>query len=143
MSNARDYSVLPLEIFGSPGSGRDHLVAAILSGVKTATASLHAEYEFTGEPLPSVGGEGVVIDSQDRPVAVIRTTAVKVCRLGDVDAEHATAEGTSLEEWRRDHKGFFSTPYFAELFGAPFEPDEETLVILQRFELVEVVRDRA
>jgi uncharacterized protein YhfF len=42
--------------FGFPGRLRDTLVAAILRGEKTATASLRAEYEpHTDDALPRVG----------------------------------------------------------------------------------------
>lgn len=136
---SRDYSLLPREFFGSPGSERDRLVGLIVDGVKTGTASLHAEYVLNDEPLPMVGAEGLVIDSLVRAAAVIRTTGVRVCRFDDVDSEHAAAEGVSLEEWRRVHREVFSGRYYAELFGAPFVADGETLVVLQRFEVVQVM----
>src|SRR5579875_1539731 len=47
---------LPAAEFGFPGPLRDRLVAAILSGAKTATSSLMADYEHGHEPLPRGGG---------------------------------------------------------------------------------------
>ena len=46
---------LPRMEFAFPGPLRDRLVAAILSGAKTATTGLVLEYERENEPLPEVG----------------------------------------------------------------------------------------
>ena len=47
---------LPVSEFGFPGQLRDKLVAAVLRGEKTATASLRAEYAPEGEDeLPRAG----------------------------------------------------------------------------------------
>ena len=43
---------LPLAEFAFPGPLRDQLVAAILSGAKTTTTGLVADYEHEGESLP-------------------------------------------------------------------------------------------
>lgn len=80
---------LPVAEFAFPGPLRDQLVAAILSGGKTATTGLVADYEHEGEPLPRPGQRAAVVDSAGNRVAVIETTAVRVIRLGDVDLAHA------------------------------------------------------
>ena len=46
---------LPIAEFAFPGALRDQLVAAILSGSKTTTTGLLADYEREGEPLPRPG----------------------------------------------------------------------------------------
>ena len=94
---------LPVIEFAFPGPLRDQLVAAILTGEKTTTTGLLADYERENEPLPAPGLRQAVIDSADRPVAVIETTAVRVVRLADVDLGHAQGEGegyASVTEWR-------------------------------------------
>jgi uncharacterized protein YhfF len=73
--------VLPKVEFAFPGPLRDRLLAAILDGDKTATASLRIEYApSTIEPLPQPGCRAAVADSAHRPVAVFGTTAVAVVR---------------------------------------------------------------
>ena len=67
--------------YAFPGPLRDKLVAAILSGEKTATASLHAEYQRFGEPLPTVGELEIVIDSDAKPVCITRNTQVNIVPL--------------------------------------------------------------
>jgi uncharacterized protein YhfF len=99
---------LPVIEFAFPGPLRDQLVAAILTGEKTTTTGLLADYERENEPLPAPGLRQVVIDSAGRPVAVIETTAVRVMRLADVDLGHAQGEGegyASVAEWRAGHHG--------------------------------------
>jgi ASCH domain len=84
---------LPIAEFAFPGLLRDLLVAAILTGAKTTTTGLVADYEHEGEPLPLTGLRQAVVDSAGRRVAVIETTAVHVIRLGDVGLAHALGEG--------------------------------------------------
>src|SRR5262245_507308 len=55
---------LPLAEFAFPGPLRDQLVAAILSGAKTSTSGLALEYEREKEPLPEVGQQSAVVDSE-------------------------------------------------------------------------------
>jgi uncharacterized protein YhfF len=126
----------------SPGPLRDRLVAAILSGVKTATTGLVLEYERENEPLPEVGQLLAVVDSTDRRVAAIELTQVRVIRLADVDLRHALDEGEgdeSVVEWRAGHEKFWhSAEVRAELDDPHFTVNDDTLVLTQRFRLVQV-----
>jgi uncharacterized protein YhfF len=132
---------LPVAEFAFPGPLRDQLVAAILSGAKTTTTSLVANYEHDNEPLPRPGQQQVVIDSGGLPVAVIETTAVRVIRLGDVDLAHALGEGEgyrSVAEWRAGHERFWHSVEMREALDDPeFMVDDDTLVVAQAFRLVE------
>jgi uncharacterized protein YhfF len=128
---------LPVAEFGFPGELRDRLVAAILAGEKTSTSALLVDYEREGDPLPEVGKRYAVVDSQERPVAVIETTELRVIPLGEVDLPFAREEGEGFEtvaDWREAH----------ERFWASFLPDvrvgDETPVVAERFRLVEVLQ---
>lgn len=131
---------LPVEEFGFPGPLRDRLVTAILSGEKTATSGLLADYEHHGEPLPQVGARGAVVDSHGRRVAVIETTAVDVVPIRDVTVDFARAEGegfTTVAEWREAHEAFWlSAEMVAALGGNAPVIDDDTLIIAQHFRLV-------
>src|SRR5205823_712878 len=57
----------PMKVFelGAPGPMRDRLVAAVLSGRKTASSSLLADWQREGEPLAVAGQQRVVVDSAE------------------------------------------------------------------------------
>ncbi|WET82553.1 ASCH domain-containing protein [Amycolatopsis sp. QT-25] len=130
--------------FAFPGPLRDQLVAAIVNGSKTSTTGLVVDYEHEGEPLPEVGSRSVVIDSDDRPVAVIEVTGVRVVPLAQVDLAHVVDEGegyTSVAEWRASHERFWhSEETRAALEDPEFAVDDATLAVLQRFRLITDLR---
>jgi uncharacterized protein YhfF len=135
---------LPKAEFAFPGPLRDQLVAAILDGSKTSTTGLVADYEHEGEQLPEVGSRSVVVDSEDRPVAVIEVTGVRVVPLGEVDLAHAIDEGegdTTVAGWRANHESFWhSADMRAALDDPEFTVDDSTLAVLERFRLVADLR---
>ncbi|MET9961157.1 ASCH domain-containing protein [Streptomyces sp. NPDC006326] len=134
------YEDLPPYLLGFPGPLRDMLVAAVLSGAKTATTGLLPQYEAEGEPLPVPGARSVLVDSQERAVAVVEVTDVRVLRLAEVDLQHALDEGegyASVAEWRASHERFWhSPPVRAALGDAEYTVDDDTLVVAERFRVV-------
>lgn len=134
---------LPKAEFAFPGPLRDTLVAAILSGAKTTTTGLLVDYEHEGEPLPEVGGRAVVVDSAERPVAVIETVGVRVLPLAEVDLAHVVAEGegdTTIAEWRRNHESFWHSEEMRAALDDPhFTVTDDTVVVAEEFRLVEVL----
>ncbi len=135
------YDDLPPYMLGFPGPLRDKLVAAVLSGAKTSTTGLLPQYEAEGEPLPAPGDRGVLVDSQERAVAVVEVTEVRVVRLADVDLQHALDEGegyASVAEWRASHEGFWHSAPVREALGDPeYTVGDDTLVVAERFRVVE------
>jgi uncharacterized protein YhfF len=127
--------------FAFPGPLRDRLVAAILSGEKTSTSGLLAEYEHYREELPKVGERELLVDSDERGVAIIETTEVRRIRLADVDLKHAVDEGEGFEtlgQWRTEHEKFWhSEKMRAVLRDRGFTVDDDTIVVAQRFHVVE------
>jgi uncharacterized protein YhfF len=136
-----DLAGLPVVEFAFPGPLRDRIVSAILSGAKTTTSSLLLEYDHAGEPLPAAGERGIVVDSDEQPVAVIETVAVAPMRLDAVDVAIAVAEGegfVTVTEWRAAHEAFWTSPQFRGEIGQPgFAPADDTIVVVQRFDVVE------
>ncbi|WP_037311896.1 ASCH domain-containing protein [Amycolatopsis orientalis] len=139
-----DFASMPRAEFAFPGPLRDQLVTAILNGSKTSTTGLVVDYEHEGEPLPEVGSRSVVIDSDDRPVAVIEVTGVRVVPLAQVDLAHVVDEGegdASMAEWRASHERFWhSAETRAALEDPEFTVDDTTLAVLQRFRLITDLR---
>jgi uncharacterized protein YhfF len=103
----------------------------VLRGDKTATAGLRSDYApHTDEPLPQVGERFALLDFDDRPVAVVETTEVRIVPAGEIDLEFARNEGEGFEtvaDWRRAHERFWSD----------HEIDDDTLIVAERFRLVE------
>lgn len=126
--------------FGFPGPLRDQLVGAILAGEKTSTTGLVVDYEHEGDPLPQVGDQFLVPDSDDRPVAVIEVTDVRVVPLSEVDLAHVIDEGegdTTIAGWRANHETFWHSPEMRAALDDPtFTVDDTTEAILWRFRLV-------
>ncbi|MEV6568577.1 ASCH domain-containing protein [Streptomyces kronopolitis] len=133
--------------FAFPGPLRDRLVAAVLNGAKTATTGLVVGYAHEGEPLPHVGRRSVVIDSDDRPVAVIEVTDVRVVPLAQVDLAHVVDEGeghTGVAEWRAGHERFWhGEDVRAALDDPEFTVHDGTPVVLERFRLLTDLRPDA
>jgi uncharacterized protein YhfF len=138
-----ELATLPAWGFAFPGPLRDELTALALAGTKTTTAGLHVELEIDGEAVPDVGAREVLLDSSERPVAVIETIDCRVVPLSDVDDRHAIDEGegyADAREFRISHERFWNG-YIEDLrarLGDPtFAIDDDTLVVLQRFRVVE------
>jgi uncharacterized protein YhfF len=131
--------------FAFPGPLRDELTALALAGTKTATSGLLAEMEAEGEAVPTPGTREVLLDSRDRPVAVIETVECPVKRLADVDDRHAIDEGegyANAAEYRVDHERFWNgyIDDIRTLLGDPdFTLTDDTLIVCQRFRVVATI----
>ncbi|MFB7554625.1 ASCH domain-containing protein [Streptomyces brevispora] len=126
-----------------PGPLRDQLVAAVLAGRKVSTTGLLVEYEAEMEEPPPVGERSALIDSHGREIAVLEVTEVRILRLGDVDLQHVLDEGegdTSVAQWRAGHERFWHSDEMREGLGDPeFTVDDDTLVVAERFRVVELI----
>ena len=140
--------------FAFPGPLRDQLVAAIITGTKTTTTGLLADYELDAEPLPRPGeisvtcisemprpgDRQVVIDSAGIPVTLIELVHVRVARVGDIDLAHAVGEGegyASVAEWRSGHERFWHSREYREYRGDPaFTVNDGTLAVALQFRVV-------
>jgi uncharacterized protein YhfF len=84
-----------------------------------------------------------VLDSHQRPVAVIEIVAVHVTPLGEIGLDTALAEGEgfrSVAEWRRAHEEFWNS-YRDWLRGrlgdATWQLTDDTAIVVEHFRLVE------
>lgn len=101
----------PAWSFGATPEHADGLLALVLDGTKTATASAQWDYEQVGEPLPRVGDLSIVLDGAEHPRALLETIQVDVVPFEDVTVEHAYLEGEgdrTLEHWRTVHQEYFT-----------------------------------
>ena len=150
-------SSLPHAEFAFPGPLRDALVAAILDGSKTSTTSLAPQYDVDGqhdgdgqnggdgggEPLPRPGDRSILVDSRERPLAVLEVTDIRLGPLGAVDLQHVRDEGEgheTFEQWREAHEEFWHSSELRAVLGDPsFTVDDDTVVLMERFRVVELL----
>lgn len=127
----------PAWSFGSTPEQSDELLALVLDGRKSATASALRDYEAEGEDPPAVGTMSIVTDGSGSPRALVCTTEVHVVPFDQVDADHAHAEGEgdlSLEGWRDEHRRFFRDS------AGGLEVDPDMPVVLERFKVLYTAR---
>lgn len=120
--------------FGATPEHADALLALVLEGTKTGTASTLWDYEATGDPQPYLGEFSIILDGSGVPRAVIETIELATVPFEAVTAEHAHAEGEgdrTLDYWRASHER-----YWREYSENPrgFAPDMP--VICERFRLI-------
>lgn len=124
----------PAWSFGATPAQADELLALVLAGTKTATASALSDFESEGQSLPEAGTLSIILDGRGHPRALIETTAVETVPFDEVDEEHAFLEGEgdrSLAYWREVHGRFF-TEHADHARG--FSRDMP--VVLERFRVV-------
>ena len=107
----------------------------LLLGPKRATAELVQAFAARDEPLPRAGDRCLVLGGDGRPLAIVRTTDVRVGPLSSVDDRFAGDEGEgdrTRAGWLDAHTRFFNRQCTA--MGLTFSDD--TGVVFERFELV-------
>jgi uncharacterized protein YhfF len=111
------------------------LNALVLKGQKCATCCLKQQIDIGKEGMARIGGHCVVLDAQDRPIAIWRTTDVTVKPVNQVDDAFAWDEGEgdrTRADWLRAHNGFYHA--LAEREG--FTYDDGMLAVFERFTIV-------
>lgn len=98
--------------FGATPGHADELLGLVVSGMKIATASSLWDFEASYEPVPEVGSFAIILDGNDRPVALVQTAAVSIVPFDEVTKGHAYAEGEgdrTLASWREIHERYWRT----------------------------------
>lgn len=121
--------------FGNASTQARELAELVISGKKTATASLLETNRLEPEKAPIDGGYSVVTSYEGEPMCIIQTTEIRHLPFFEVDAAFAFDEGEddrTLESWRQGHWAYF-TREAAEL---GFDFDENSMVCCERFRLL-------
>ncbi|WP_153395136.1 ASCH domain-containing protein [Ornithinicoccus halotolerans] len=95
----------PAWCYGDTAEEADRFVELVLEGRASALTSARSDFGDEDE-LPQPGDLAILLDSAGRPRALLATTAVRVAAVGEVGAEHLTAEGVEapdLPAWRAGH----------------------------------------
>lgn len=123
--------------FGATPEHADDLLALVLAGTKTGTASALWDIEADHESVAEEGELSIIFDGRGRPRALIETTAIDIVPFSEVTAEHAHSEGEgdrTLAAWREIHERFWQ-----EHGQRGFAP--EMPVVCERFRLLFGVED--
>ncbi len=121
------------------GADPDYLAQLVIDGIKTATCSGLIFYEMENEPLPAVEDYSVILNSNDEPMAIIKTVKVDIMPMNEVPEEFAIAEGEgdrTYQYWKDAHVKFFTN----ELQQMEMDFKEDMLLVCERFELIDVNR---
>lgn len=117
------------------GADPDTLAQLVVEGIKTATCSGYLFYELENEPLPTTEDYSVILNSQEEPVAIIKTTNVDIMPMNEVPESFAIAKGEgdrTYQYWWDVHEEFFKSECKAvgQAFG------EDMLLVCECFELI-------
>nr|WP_297422929.1 ASCH domain-containing protein [uncultured Actinotalea sp.] len=109
----------------------DARLALVLDGTVTAVSAPLAGFAGDDPVLPQVDDLWIVADGAGRPRALLRTTAVEVVRLGDVDASRVRAEtgDDDVAAWRREVEA-------AVRDAAGVEADDDTELVVEHVVVV-------
>ncbi|MGD9562007.1 MAG: ASCH domain-containing protein [Pyrinomonadaceae bacterium] len=130
-------AALPHQIwhFGNTAEMADELANLVVSGKKTATASLVEANALRPEETPIFGGFSVVTDIENEPICVVQTTEVRHIPFDRIDEQFAFDEGEgdrSYRYWREVHWNYFTNE--ARELGIEF--NERSLICCERFKLL-------
>ncbi|MGK3142206.1 ASCH domain-containing protein [Pantoea sp. C2G6] len=126
------YPGAPADAFGDSPELANQLATLIIAGKKVASCGALHSWQAQ-ETRPEPGGYSIILNGQQQPVCVIRTTGLFLTRFDRVTPEMAMLEGEgdlSLDYWQQEHQRFFqSAGYF----------HTEMELVFETFQLVEVV----
>lgn len=121
--------------FGDNHELADELLALVLAGKKTGTATLIIELEKEGLKMPKIGDVNIILDGKGNPAGIIRTISVSIKPFNEVDEKFAYSEGEdgrTLESWQREHWKYWTRVSKA----LDFEMKDDLLVVCKNFELI-------
>jgi uncharacterized protein YhfF/GNAT superfamily N-acetyltransferase len=141
-TNGRSMSREPVRWgFASPGPLRDKLTALAIGGGKVVTTGLLAEYEIEGDPVEQPGDISILLDSAERPLALVENVLAKVIRLADMSDQDAIDEGEGYADAaafrvsHEDHWNGFIDEVRTGLGDPRFAITDDTMVVAERFRI--------
>jgi uncharacterized protein YhfF/GNAT superfamily N-acetyltransferase len=124
---------------------RDKLTALAFGGGKVVTSDLLANYEIEGEPVEQPGDISILLDSDERPVAMIEDVRSIVIRLADMTDDDAIDEGEGYADAaafrvsHEDHWNAFIDEVRDGLGDPTFTITDDTPIVVERFRIAAIV----
>lgn len=117
------------------GGESDYLAQLVVDGIKTATCSAHIFYKLKNKPLPTTQHYGVISDTENNPLAIVKTTGVKLTPMNEITEAFAIAEGDgTYQNWWDIHEEFFR----GKLNAVGLEFSEDLLLVCEHFEVIDM-----
>ena len=121
--------------FGGSKTMADRIVPRIVSGEKTGTIALAAEFDDDPGRAPRVGDIYVVTDWEGAPAVMYQVTDAQTLPYEAIGEEHVQVEGPNLRNlkaWQDVH-----WPYFGSIMRQRGkEPSLQMPVIFQRYAII-------
>jgi uncharacterized protein YhfF len=121
--------------FGFTPEDATEIAALVIDGKKTATGSVLWSCEADGKPISSAGDYSIVMNGDQDPVCIVRTTEVSIIPFDEVPEEYARegAEGDlTLATWRPMYWQYIEME--CERIGR--EPSSKAPLVMERFGVV-------
>jgi uncharacterized protein YhfF len=121
--------------YGGSKAMADIIVPLVLSGEKTGTFALAAEFDDDPSRAPRVGDDYVVTYFDGTPALLQRITEVQVVPFEGIDHDHVQVEGPKARDvavWRGIHWDYWG----GMLRARGREPSPQMPVIFQRFRVL-------
>lgn len=115
----------------------DELGDLVVKGIKTGTCSAHCVYALEGEEIQKAGQFDIVLDGDEKPLAIIQYTNIAISKMNEVSEAFAKSEGEgdlSYTYWYNAHVEFFT--WELARYNLTFTP--ELLLVCQTFKVVDV-----
>jgi uncharacterized protein YhfF len=121
--------------FGFTPEDATEIAPLVITGNKTATGSVFWSYAADGKPIPTVGDYWIVLNGQQDPVCIIRTTDISIIPFDEVPEEYAREGGEgdlTLATWRPMYWQYIEME--CERIGR--EPSSKAPLVMERFGVV-------
>lgn len=137
LSDQKDYASrrVSADFFCADEENANLCAQLVRDGEKQATCGLAYWYDSGEEVQPQVGDLLIVLDWQQKPVAIVELTKIERKAFGAIDADFAALEGEgdkSYSWWRKAHWDFFSR----ELSGLGQTMSDDVEIVTEQFKLV-------
>ena len=135
MNNDGEKEYFECFAFGDSPELADELLALVLSGKKTATASVILK----NEKAPKIGDLSLVLDGRGNQVCVIKTVNLEIIKFCELTWDMVKLEGEdeTFEHWREGHIRYWTRD--AAKRGYIF--NEQIPITFEQFEIVEVLNN--
>lgn len=113
----------------------DIILDLVLRGEKRGTFGVKLLQERQPEITPNLGGYAILMDMDDAPQAIVKTTQLTPVPYKDITEDHLVVEGPGarkLDVWQDIH-----WPYWTSLLAKhDLKPSQDMVIVVEHFDRV-------